>query len=262
MNPSSARRAIRRRRITPQPAIMEKPRPELLVALPVYNESASIRDVVGNWMAALDSAVGSYVILAINDGSTDHSGEILEELRSACGDRLEVRSRDNRGHGQSCLEAYLVALERGIPYILQIDSDGQSDPRYVRGFWERRGDFDVIYGKRRRLDGLARIIASLALRVLLRLLEGVDCVDANVPYRLMNTCACEQAIRAIPPVVSLANVALAVLLKRNPEIRHGTIAVDFPPRCGGEPSVPLSRFIVKGYELFAQLRKLRNIPTS
>jgi len=233
--------------------------PELLVALPVFNESASIRHVIDNWMAALDVTVGNYVILAIDDGSTDDSGEILENLRLIRGDRLEVRRRGNRGHGQSCLEAYLVALERGIPYILQIDSDGQSDARYLAGFWEWREDFDVIYGRRRRLDGLVRIVASLTLRFLLRLLEGVDCVDANVPYRLMNARACQGAIRAIPPAISLANVALAVLLKKDPQLRHGVNPIDFPPRYGGEPSVPLSRFIVKGYELFVQLRKLRNI---
>jgi glycosyltransferase involved in cell wall biosynthesis len=237
------------------------PPPKLLVALPVYNESDSIRHVIGNWTTMLDATVGDYVILAINDGSTDDSGAILENLQSAHGDRLEVRSRGNRGHGQSCLEAYLVALERAIPYILQIDSDGQSDPRYLSYFWGQREDYDVIYGKRRRLDGPLRSGASLVLRHLLRVLEGVDCVDANVPYRLMNTHACQDAIRSIPPAISLANVALSVLLRRNPKLRHGVIRIDFPPRYGGEPSVPLTRFVLKGCELFAQLRELRKIPT-
>jgi len=236
--------------------------PKLLVALPVYNESASIRRVIGGWTAVLGTTVGDYVIVAINDGSTDDSGAILEDLRAAHGDRLEVRSRENRGHGQSCIEAYLVAVERKIPYILQIDSDGQSDPRYLTMFWERRAEYDVIYGKRRRLDGPLRSGASVALRCLLRVFEGVNCVDANVPYRLMNTDACEGAIRSIPSGVFLANVALSVLLKRDSKLRHGVIPIDFPPRYGGEPSVPLSKFVLKGYELFTQLRKLRDNPAS
>jgi len=237
------------------------PPPQLLVALPVYNESDSIRHVIDTWTTMLDATVGDYVILAINDGSTDDSGTILDSLQSAHGDRLEVRSRSNRGHGQSCLEAYLVASERAIPYILQIDSDGQSDPIYLACFWELRDDYAVIYGKRRRLDGLLRSGASLVLRHLLRVLEGVDCVDANVPYRLMNTLACQDAFHAIPPAISLVNVALSVLLKRNHKLRHGVIRIDFPPRYGGKPSVSLAKFVPKGCELFAHLRELRKIPT-
>lgn len=235
--------------------------PELLVVLPVFNESDSIRRVISNWTEALDAGVRSYVILAIDDGSTDDSRAILEKLQAAHGDSLEVRSRSNRGHGQSCVEAYLVALERGIPYILQIDSDGQSDSCYLTSFWERRAEYDVIYGKRQRLDGVLRVGCSVILRYLLRVLEGVDCVDANVPYRLMNSHACQNEIRAIPATISLANVALAVLLKKNPELRHGVIPIDFPPRYGGEPSVPLSKFVIKGFELFVQLRELRKSPT-
>jgi glycosyltransferase involved in cell wall biosynthesis len=235
-------------------------KPKLLVILPVFNESESIRHVVNGWTAALDQTVGDYLILAINDGSTDDSSSILKELHLRYGDKLEMRSRENRGHGQSCMEGYLLAIERSIPHILQIDSDGQSDPCHLACFWEMRDSYDVIYGKRKRFDGQLRIIASFVLRHLLRVCEGVDCVDANVPYRLMNTFTCAAAIRSIPSSISLANVALAVILKRDHKLRHGEIPVNFPPRHGGEPSVPLTKFLQKACELLTQLRRLRKTP--
>ncbi|MEP2777043.1 MAG: glycosyltransferase family 2 protein [Luteolibacter sp.] len=234
--------------------------PELLVVLPVYNERESIRHVIDGWMAVLARSVPEFAILAINDGSTDDSGKILRELQAEYGSRLKVLARGNKGHGQTCLEGYRIAEDRGIPYVLQIDSDGQSDPRFFHDFWVQRNDYDVIYGKRRRLDGWQRIAASLALRTLLRLLEGTDCTDANVPYRLMNTAACRSGFHAIPETIGLANVALAVLLKRDKKLRHGSIPIDFPPRFGGEPSVPMGKFLIKGYELFAQLRHLKHHP--
>jgi hypothetical protein len=118
-----------------------------------------------------------------------------------------------------------------------------------------RNDFDVIYGKRKRSDGLRRVVASFVLRIALRVVARVDCVDANVPYRLMNTQSCKIEIQRIPEKISLANVALAVLLRRNPSLRHGVLPIAFPPRIGGEPSVPFRKFVAKAVELFIQMKR-------
>lgn len=224
--------------------------------MPVYNEQECIAAVLEEWIGTLNTSGISYLILAIDDGSTDSTPRILQDLRRDLGHRLEVISRPNHGHGQSCLEGYRHAIERNIPFILQIDSDGQSSPAHFRDFWRMRQDFDVIYGKRSRSDGFRRVLASRILRVSLRFFAGVDCTDANVPYRLMNARACSSAILGIPASIHLANIALAVQLKRDPAIRHGTVPIDFPPRLGGEPSVPFSKFAAKALQLFRQLSSL------
>jgi dolichol-phosphate mannosyltransferase len=223
--------------------------------MPVFNEQASISRVIDEWFPVLDREVGNFNLLAIDDGSTDDSAVLLDKLRQHHGPRLEIMRHDNRGHGQSCMAGYRFALERNIAYILQIDSDGQSDPRHFPDFWQLREQHDVIFGKRSRRDGSRRIIASAVLRILLRLLAGVNCVDANVPYRLMNASACAHAIRAVSSDVFLANVALAVILRKSPAIRHGQVPIGFPPRHGGEPSVPFIKFAAKGFELFAQMKR-------
>ncbi len=229
--------------------------PDLLLVMPVFNEQASVGRVVTEWFRELEHSTQDFVFLAIDDGSSDATLATVKALQAELGSRMEWISRPNRGHGQTCLQGYQVALDRGIPYVFQIDSDGQSDPQYFAEFWRRRDEFDVIYGNRTRQDGFRRVVASLVLRVSLRILAKVDCVDANVPYRLMNTRACAEAIRLISSEISLANVALAVVLKRNPNIRHGSIEIGFPPRHGGEASVPFSKFAAKAIELFSQLRK-------
>lgn len=222
--------------------------------MPVYNEQTSISKVVRDWFATLDSTVTDFTLLAINDGSTDQTESILKSMRSQLGPRFEVISRPNRGHGQTCIQGYKIALERKARFILQIDSDGQSDPSYFQEFWHKKDQFDVVYGKRSRQDGVRRILASAVLRSLLRLLAKVDCVDANVPYRLMCASTCATAIQAVRSEVFLANVALAVSLRRDTAIRHTQVPIKFPPRQGGEPSVPFMKFAAKGIELFKQLK--------
>ena len=230
--------------------------------MPCYNEQAAIESVIRAWFKALQSSLEDFTLLAINDGSTDNTESILRSLSDELGPRLEVISHANCGHGQSCIKGYRIAIDRGVPFILQIDSDGQSEPSHFPAFWSQREDFDVIYGKRNRDDGARRIFASAVLRKLLHLFAKADCVDANVPYRLMKTKACAKEILSIPDYFFLANVALAVCLKRNPLIRHGQTPISFPPRLGGEPSVPFSKFASKAFELFGQLNKLENGKTT
>ncbi len=225
--------------------------------MPAYNEEVAIAPVVRDWFAALDRVVGNFVLRVIDDGSKDSTRGMLEGLRADLGPRLELHSRPNRGHGQTCLEGYREAVEREIPFILQIDSDGQCDPVYLSPFWDLRHDHDVIYGRRSREDGLVRFIASFTLRSLVRLIEGVPCVDPNVPYRLMRTDVCAPAIASIPSTFDLANIALSVQLARQPGLREATVPICFRERLGGEPSVPLHRFASKAVELFRQLKALR-----
>lgn len=231
--------------------------PELILIMPVYNEQASVRKVAMEWFQEIENWTENFVFFAINDGSTDDSQKVLNRLRQQLGERFEVLEQKNMGHGQSCLNGYRVACEREIPYVFQIDSDGQCDPQYFFRFWRLRDSHDVVYGARkRRDDGWRRTIASQVLRLTLLALTGENCVDANVPYRLMRTKRLREVVDRIPPNFFLSNVALAVLLKKDPAWRHAAVPIHFRERYGGEPSVRLGKFGEKAKELADQLREL------
>jgi len=231
--------------------------PDLLIVVPVFDEQASVRKVVLEWFQEIENWTENFLFLVINDGSTDETAKLLHRLHEKLGLRLEILSRENKGHGQTCLEGYHLACEREIPWVLQIDSDGQCDPQYFFRFWRQREICDVIYGNRvHRDDGWRRILASWILRFTLLGAAGVWCVDANVPYRLMRTTAISNSVAAIPPDFFLANVGLAVLLRRGQKIRHGVVPIRFRERYGGEPSVRISRFGFRAAELVRQLKSL------
>lgn len=233
--------------------------PELLVVIPVYNEQASIGEVVREWMEELDRCCRSFAILAIDDGSKDGSLEALRRLQEQWGARLLVTSQPNRGHGQTCLEGYRKASAMGAPYVFQIDSDGQCDPRYFSSLWRLREQFTVVYGIRTtRDDGLARVFVSLVLRLMLLLAFQANCRDANVPYRLMKTKEVMRAVNRIPPEFGLANIALAVLLAGDRTCFHGFVPIHFRRRTGGQPSLKPSMFSRKALELHRDIRKMRS----
>ena len=232
-------------------------KPELMIVMPVYNEQASVRKVVMEWFQEVENWTENFVFLAIDDGSTDATPTILHRLQEQLGKRFEIREQPNMGHGQSCLIGYREACGRGIPFVFQIDSDGQCDPQYFFRFWRRRDKYDVIYGRRvRRDDGWRRVLASYVLRATLVSTVGVNCVDSNVPYRLIRTERLQKILDQIPPEFVLANIALAVLLKKSSDWRHGAIPIRFRERYGGEPSVALKNFGDRAFQLRRQLKSL------
>lgn len=231
--------------------------PELVVVIPVYNEQDSIQKVIHEWMDELGNWCENFVVLVIDDGSSDRSFEILRHLQECFGSRLLVMTRPNRGHGQTCLEGYRHSSTMGARYVFQIDSDGQCDPRYFHRLWRIREQFTVVYGVRTtRDDGLMRVVVSKTLRLMMLLAFGVDCPDANVPYRLMKTDAIMWAVGRIPKDFQLANVALAILLAQDKSCSHGFVPIGFRGRYGGEPSVKSSLFWQKAVELYRDIRKM------
>ena len=235
---------------------------ELIVVVPVFNEEQCVESVLRDWTAALDRSGIDYGVLVLNDGSTDSTLDIIQKHSAGRGaGRVEVVTHANRGHGQTCLAGYRIACQRGIPWVFQIDSDGQCDPAYFRAVWAKRAEYDVVYGHRaRRRDGWKRVLASSLVRMVVKISTGAGCIDANVPYRLMRTENLRALIDSIPSDFDLSNIALAVQIRRA-GWRETSVPIVFRPRAGGEPSVPVSRFARKAFELFRRLRALPYPPT-
>ena len=235
---------------------------ELLVVMPVFNEEAAVEKVVGEWLAELKQRTNDFVLLAINDGSTDGSARVLDKLQSEANGKLQVLHQENHGHGQTCLKGYRHAIEHGFAYVMQIDSDWQCDPRFFCDVWSQRGEFDVIYGQRiGRDDGWRRSLASFVLKIVVWLRTGALCTDPNVPYRLMRAKILPPVLARIPSNFFLANVALAVLLRRDKSLRHGCVPIHFRDRFGGQPVVPMGQFFYRARQLIQQLGQLKLSPT-
>jgi len=135
--------------------------PELAVVMPIYNESANIGSVLREWFACLEGIAPGFELFAINDGSTDNTLSILEQLRGELGPRLRVVNKPNSGHGRSCREGYEMAMASGSRWIFQIDSDGQCDPKFFQEIFGHRSAHDCVFGYRRtRGDGLGRLVIA------------------------------------------------------------------------------------------------------
>ncbi len=111
-----------------------------IAVVPCFNVGDACRPVVEGLREVLGEAV-----VAVDDGSTDGTGECL----SRC--RVEVlRHPTNRGKGAALITAFHWALEQGFDAVLTVDGDGQHDPREVPRLLEAflREGADIVIGVR------------------------------------------------------------------------------------------------------------------
>lgn len=231
------------------------PADELLyVVMPVYNEEASIGNVVEEWTTALAATGATFRFLILNDGSKDGTAAALDKMAAAQPGVVEVVHKANSGHGQTCIYGYREAIRRSARWIFQIDSDGQCDPRYFAAVWEKRKDHEAVIGKRvDRDDGVARKVISWLCRIATHVATGVDVRDPNVPYRLMRADVLAKTVEGFPTNFNLANILVAVILQKGLGPRTGFVDIGFRDRTGGEPSVKWGKFATEGWRLYSGL---------
>ena len=97
--------------------------PSTLLVIPAYSESGRVGDVV---RAVQENAPGVDV-LVVDDGSPDSTAA---EARAA-GARV-LRHPFNMGYGTALHSGYCAAMRGGYDRVLQMDADGQHDPKMLR----------------------------------------------------------------------------------------------------------------------------------
>ncbi len=111
-----------------------------LIAIPVYNEERYLPGVL--------AAVRQHAreVLVIDDGSTDATPELLRRETGL----YVIRHCENRGYGQSLIDAFAFAARRGHDWVVTLDCDEQHEPAQIPDFLSAASedDADVISGSR------------------------------------------------------------------------------------------------------------------
>ncbi|MEU8421944.1 glycosyltransferase family 2 protein [Micromonospora sp. NPDC048835] len=110
-----------------------------LIIIPALNESGSIADVVGEVRGELPGVD----VLVVDDGSTDRTAAVA----AAAGARV-AKLPYNLGVGGAMRLGYRYARDNDYDVAIQIDADGQHDPRYVPKLVDLLDDNDLVIGAR------------------------------------------------------------------------------------------------------------------
>jgi len=114
---------------------------ETIVIIPAYNEEKNIAGVI----KGIRNAIPDVDILVVNDGGEDRTEEIVREL----GERV-VNLPYNMSYGAALQTGFRYAVKHGYGYAVQIDADGQHDPKDILKLLKvvLDGEADVAIGSR------------------------------------------------------------------------------------------------------------------
>jgi glycosyltransferase involved in cell wall biosynthesis len=161
--------------------------PNLSIVVPIRNEAASIPDLYAQLTATLERFGRPYEILAIDDGSTDNSFDLLAALQARDARLRVIRFR--RNFGQTAAFAAGFAHARGA-FIVTSDGDLQNDPADIPALVarvERGADIACGWRKDRKDPFLTRRLPSIIANWIISQATGVKLHDYGCSLKVFRS---------------------------------------------------------------------------
>ena len=159
--------------------------PGLSVFFPAYNDSGTIASLVIRSVQIASSLTPDFEVIVINDGSSDSTPQILDELAELYPAAVRiVHHAKNRGYGGALRSGFATATKDLIFYT---DGDAQYDPAEMVLLWEQMTtDVDWVNGyKISRSDPIHRIVIGRAYHHIVKILFGFKVRDVDCDFRLI-----------------------------------------------------------------------------
>lgn len=169
-------------------------KPILYIVIPCYNEQEVLPKTAPMFLdklsqlISLDKISDDSRILFVNDGSSDETWEIINELSKTDIHYKGISLSRNRGH-QNALLAGLAEAQESCDVTISIDCDGQDDIDAMDKMLDLYLDgCDVVYGVRcdRESDMLFKRTSAQTFYKLLNAM-GVETVYNHADYRLLSS---------------------------------------------------------------------------
>ena len=208
----------------------------LSIIIPVLNEADSLRQLHAEIVAACERGNVAFEVVFIDDGSTDGSWRMIEEL-SRIDERVSgIRFRRNFGKA-AALTAGMRAAQGDA--ILMMDADLQDDPAEIPRFLAAMNEgYDVINGwKQRRLDPWHKVYPSRVFNWLVGALTGLRLHDHNCGLKLFRS----EVARELRIYGELHRFIAVLAHARGFKVAE--LAVNHRPRQHGRSKYGLRRFL-------------------
>lgn len=155
---------------------------DLAVIIPALNEREALAGLIEEIDRAIEPLGREWQVLVIDDGSTDGTLEMIEELSETNERVWAIRLRRNFGKS-AALAVGLEATDADV--VITIDGDGQDDPADIPLLLEKLDEgYDLVSGwKRDRQDPASRRIASKAFNWFTAKATGIDMHDMNCGFK-------------------------------------------------------------------------------
>jgi glycosyltransferase involved in cell wall biosynthesis len=159
--------------------------PDISVVVPMKNEAPNVAELYRELTAALEADGRPYEIIAVDDGSTDETFNVLARLQEKDARLTVIRFR--RNYGQTAGFAAGFAYARGR-FIVTMDGDLQNDPgdiaAMVKQLEEEHADIVAGWRKNRKDKFFSRRLPSMIANRIISKATGVALHDYGCSLKL------------------------------------------------------------------------------
>jgi glycosyltransferase involved in cell wall biosynthesis len=157
--------------------------PKYSIVVPFHNEEENVTALYARLKQVMEQVGDSLELVLVDDGSSDRTYKLLEEIAAVDSRVLVVKLRRNFGQTSALAAGFDNASGE---FILAMDGDLQHDPNDIPAFIERLEEgYDVVSGWRKeRTDSFVmRRIPSRCANWLMARLSGVDIHDFGTTFK-------------------------------------------------------------------------------
>jgi glycosyltransferase involved in cell wall biosynthesis len=157
-------------------------------AFPAFNDAGTIPSMILTSLMALRQITSDYEIIVTNDGSSDHTAEVLAEMQARYPELKVITHPQNRGYGAALRTGFANASKDWIFYT---DGDAQYNPlELIKLVHALSEGVDVVNGyKIARSDPLHRKIIGRLYHHMIRVIFGIRLRDVDCDFRLIRRSA-------------------------------------------------------------------------
>lgn len=152
---------------------------DISIVVPLYNEDESLPELT-SWIAKVMAENNfSYEILFVDDGSTDNSWAVIEDLKTQFDAVKGIKFRRNYGKS-AALNVAFEAAQGDV--IITMDADLQDSPDEIPELFRRIKEekLDIISGwKKKRYDPITKTIPTKLFNAATRRMSGIQLNDFN-----------------------------------------------------------------------------------
>ena len=157
--------------------------PKYSIVVPFHNEEENVTVLYARLKQVMEQVGDSFELVLVDDGSSDRTYKLLEEIAAVDSRVLVVKLRRNFGQTSALAAGFDHASGE---FILAMDGDLQHDPNEIPDFLEKLEEgYDVVSGWRKeRIDNFVmRRIPSRCANWLMAKLSGVDIHDFGTTFK-------------------------------------------------------------------------------
>jgi len=175
---------------------MSKNIDEISVFFPFYNEEANIKNTINTAQKTINKIAGKWEIIIVNDGSTDSTLKIANELAKKDSRIKVVNHKVNKGYGEALKSGFYNSK---YAWITTTDGDGQFDFSEITKLWEKTDKAQVVIGYRmNRKDPFMRKFFGWGWTLLANIILGINVRDVDCAFKLVK----KEVIEKIPRLES------------------------------------------------------------